>query len=146
MQTRTGGFTIGFRNLTFSQWTKDKTALIEWAMQNDLRCIDLGRDGDLSARQFLDAGITVGSVDLPEWDGMISRDAGRRKAAVEKNASYVKTVSQLSGHAGAVKNFFIVLLPEKPELPRAENFNYMTDSLNALSKTLDQHQGRLIIE
>jgi sugar phosphate isomerase/epimerase len=45
-----------------------------------------------------------------------------------------------------IRNFFIVILPEKHDAPRKENFAYMIDALNELSLTLDATDTRLVIE
>ena len=43
---------------------------------NGFGALDLGRDGDTLATDVIAAGLRVGSVDLAEWQGMIS--AGQR--------------------------------------------------------------------
>jgi len=141
MQTRTGNLPIGFRRLRFSPWQRDLSALITWAKAHDFPFIDLGPDADAEGRQVVDAGLGIGSADLPDWNSLIAADAGRRRAAVEKSAAYMQTCSKMG-----VNNFFMVMLPDKPEAPRTENFSLMVDSLNALSPTLDQLSAHLVIE
>src|SRR6185295_1348413 len=112
MRTRTGGFPIGFRRLAKSPWQRDIPGMLEWAKQRKFELIDLGRDADTVGKQILDAGIGIGSADLPEWQGLLSRDAVQRKAAVQQNAAYVRTCTALRGPNGQrVSNFFIVMLP-----------------------------------
>lgn len=145
LTTRTGNFPIGFRRLTFSPWQKSAEAVIEWARKLDFGVIDLGNDADANgiagARPFLDAGLAIGSADLPEWSGLISADPARRKAALERNAAYIKALAPMG-----IRNYFIVMLPEKPDAPRKENFALMIDSLHELSQTLDATDTRLVIE
>ena len=43
-------------------------------------------------------------------------------------------------------NFFLVMLPEKPALPRAENFGYMVESFSELAPILEKYEARLVIE
>ena len=86
--TRTGGFTIGFRR-GGSEWQQDLGAVLRWAKANQFGAIDLGRDGDKAAMDVVGAGLRVGSVDLAEWQGMISPDKARRDAAIASNAEYV---------------------------------------------------------
>jgi len=140
MRTRTGGFPLGFRR-GGSNWQKDLGGLIAWAKENDLEVIDLGKDGDHTAKPVVDAGLRVGSVDLPEWQGMISPDGAKRAEAVARNAEYVRACAA----CGPV-NHFLVMLPEKPELPRAENYGYMIESLGELVPVLEEHDARLSIE
>ena len=145
LTTRTGNFPIGFRRLTFSPWQKDPAHFLPWAKKLEFAVIDLGRDahveGPNNAKTFTDAGFRIGSADLPEWSGLISPDSARRRAAVEQNSACIRACAALG-----VKNFFMVMLPEKPEAPRKENFAHMIDALNDLSLALDATDTRLVIE
>lgn len=140
MKTRTGNFPIGFRR-GGGEWQQDLDALIAWAKSQDLSVIDLGKDGDTAASAVVGAGLTVGSVDLPEWHGMISADRGKRQDALAKNQSYIQACS-----GAGVRNYFLVMLPQDPGLARQENFGYMVESFGALAETLEMNQGRLVIE
>lgn len=140
MKTRTGNFPLGFRLRGWSDWEKDLAGAIAWAQANDLEVIDL-MAGDPASQRVIDAGLRVGSVDLPEWRGMISPDKGKRAEAVAQNAAYVRTCA-----AYGPMNHFVVMLPDKPELPRAENFGYMVESFSELAPVMEAHQARLVIE
>jgi sugar phosphate isomerase/epimerase len=140
LKTRTGGFPIGFRR-GWSDWQKDLSSVLDWASSQGMSVVDLGRDGDQSARIARDSGFTIGSVDLAEWQPMISADGSKRRAAVQRNAEYIEACAAASAH-----NHFVVMLPEDPSLPRSENFGYMVDSLNELSTFLEKHGSRLVIE
>jgi sugar phosphate isomerase/epimerase len=80
----------------------------------------------------------IGSIDLLAWQPMISPDKGKREEAIAQNADYIAT-------CGAA-NYFLVMLPEDPSLPRSENFGYMVDSFGELVPTLEAHNARLAIE
>jgi sugar phosphate isomerase/epimerase len=140
LKTRTGSFPIGFRKAWWD-WQKDTAGLIRWAQASGFEGIDVGRDGDQSGKPILDAGLRLGSVDLPEWQGMIAADAGKRADALAKNADYIKACA-----AYGVVNHFLVMLPENPALPRRENFGYMVESFSQLAPVLEQHHARLVIE
>jgi sugar phosphate isomerase/epimerase len=140
MQTRTGNFPIGFRR-GGTDWQKDIQSLIAWAKQNDLSVIDLGKDAPEVGQAVLDAGLRIGSVDLSNSKGMISPDKATRDSAIAENAQFVRSCAQL----GQV-NYFLVMLPEKPELSRAENFGFMVDSFRQLAPVLEQHRARLVVE
>lgn len=140
MRTRTGSFPIGFRR-GWSDWQQDTAAVISWATQAGLEVVDIGRDADRTGQQFIDAGLRLGSVDLLEWETMISADAAKRTEAVAKNAAYIEACAAL----GAV-NHFLVMLPEDPTRPRRENFDYMVESFSQLAPVLEAHQSRVIIE
>ncbi|MBN9503365.1 MAG: hypothetical protein BGO01_20995 [Armatimonadetes bacterium 55-13] len=140
LTTRTGGFQIGFRR-GWSDWQKDLDGLIAWAKSNEMGVVDLGRDGDTSAKAVKAAGLHVGSVDLAEWQGLISADAMKRKDAVARNAAYIEACA-----AHGVRNHFLVMLPEDPSKPRNENFGYMVEGVNELVPHLEKHNARLVIE
>ncbi len=140
MKTRTGNYPIGFRR-GWTDWQKDIKNLIAWTQQNELEVIDLGKDANVQGQAVLDAGLRIGSVDLRENKGMISPDRTTRAKAIEDNAEFIHECSAL----GPV-NFFLVMLPEKPELPRAENFGYMVESFSELAPILEKYEARIVIE
>jgi sugar phosphate isomerase/epimerase len=140
MKTRTGSYPIGFRR-GWSDWQKDLTATLAWAKGAGLEVIDLGRDGDKAGRAVVDAGLHIGSVDLPVWEAMLSPDKAKRADAVAKNAAYIEACA-----AYGPMNHFVVMLPENPALPRKENFGYLADSFNQLAPALEKHSARLIVE
>ncbi|MFN8491522.1 MAG: sugar phosphate isomerase/epimerase [Caldilineaceae bacterium] len=140
MKTRTGSFPIGFRR-GWTDWQKDIDSLIAWAKENGLEAIDLGKDANVVGQKVLDAGLRIGSVDLRDNKGMISPDRATREKAIEDNAEFIHECSALGP-----TNFFLVMLPEKPELPRAENFGYMVESFSQLAPVLEKYEARLVIE
>lgn len=140
MNTRTGHFPIGFRRL-WMDWHKDLPGLIAWAKASGLSAIDLGKDADVAGQAVLDAGLRIGSVDLKEWQGMISPNKETREKAIAANAEYIAACAKLGP-----MNHFLVMLPENKELPRAENFGYMVESFSALAPVFEQHDARIVIE
>jgi len=138
--TRTGGFPIGFRRMG-SEWQKDLDGLVRWAKAAGFGAIDLGGDADAVAAKVTSAGLAVGSADLLDWRRLVSGDRSAREAAVARNSAYVEACAR-----AGVREFFIVMLPEKPELPRRENFGYMVESLNALAPALERVGARMVIE
>ena len=139
-RTRTGNFPIGFRRMGF-EWHNDLKALLSWASRHHLSVIDLGNNADQLAAQVVELGGRIGSVDLPVWHGMISPDAATRQKAIARNSEYIKACG-----AFGPMNHFLVMLPEKPELPRAENFKYMVESFQQLAPALEAAQAKMVIE
>ncbi len=140
MKTATGNFPLGWRRRNYV-WEQDLDGMIAWALENDLEVIDLGPDADSSAKTVVDAGLRVGTADLSLWQEMISPDAAKRRDAVARNAEYIRACAT----AGAA-TFFIVMLPEDPSRPRAENFGYMVDSFGELASTFEACGAYLAIE
>lgn len=143
--TRTASVPIGFRRLRSSPWQRDSLSLAAWAKKIGFSLIDLGPDAHLAGNEgaspYLAAGLTIGSADLQDWPALISPDPARRRAAIDQNAACIRTCATLG-----IKNFFAVMLPEKPELPRKENFGYMIESLNQLAATFNDTNTNLVIE
>jgi sugar phosphate isomerase/epimerase len=140
MRTRTGNLAIGFRR-GGGEWQRDLEELIAWAQEDGLEAIDLGKDGDRSAKVVIDAGLRIGSIDLPARESMLSPDKSKRAEAIAQNAQYIRACAP----CGPI-NYFIVMVPEKPERPRAENFGYMVESFAELVPLLEQANARIGIE
>jgi sugar phosphate isomerase/epimerase len=140
VKTRTGNFPIGFRRAG-GEWQNDYPSLLAWATESGLEVIDLRNDGDRTAQAALDAGLQIGTVDLPDNKGMIAADRARRADAVARNAAYIRACAAF----GAI-NHFLVMLPEDPALPRAENFAYMVESFAELAPVMEQNSAKLAIE
>ena len=85
-QTRTGSFPIGFRR--GGSWQENSGRLIDWAKSNMFACIDVPPDAAV-AREVAESGLSVGAADLPDWQGMISADSGRRAEAIACNTAFV---------------------------------------------------------
>lgn len=139
-RTRTGGFPIGFRRMWF-EWHKDLKALLAWARDHQFGAIDLEGDADQTGSMVVQEGLRLGSIDMAAWQKMISPDKSVRDEAVAKNSSYIKACAALGP-----MNYFTVMLPEKPELPRSENFGYMVESYRRLAPVLEAHQAKIVIE
>ena len=140
MKTRTGNYPIGFR---MRGWTSRVSLddVIAWSVENGLEVLDVGADGDQAVKKVLDAGLRVGSVDLPAVSGMISADKGRRAAAIAQNADYIRACA-----VHGPLNHFLAMQPENPDRPRAENFGYLVDSFGQLVPLLEENNARLVIE
>ena len=140
MKTRTGGIPIGFRCWE-QEWQQDLDGLIAWTRENDLEAIDLNTDGDRTAKPVVDAGLRVGSVDLRVRNSMMSPDKAKRADAVAQNTDYIRGCAS----AGPI-NHFVVMTPEDPGLPRAENFGYAVESFSQLIPVLEESNSHLSIE
>jgi sugar phosphate isomerase/epimerase len=145
MKTRTGSFPIGFRR-GGSEWQRNLDALINWAQEQGLEAIDVGKDGDRCVQAVMEAGLRIGSVDLSVVNEMISPDKGERKDAIAQNADYVRSCAAGRSMDSRPINFFLVMLPKNPQLPRAENFGYMVESFAELVPVLKECNARLVIE
>ena len=139
LTTRTGEFAIGLRR-GWGDWQRNTDGWVAWCKANAIGVVDVGPDVD-ACRKVSAAGLQVGSADLSGWKDLISADKAKRDDAVAKTAAYINDAA-----ATGVKNFFCVMLPEKPELKRSENFGYMVAGFGALAPTLEKHGACVVIE
>jgi sugar phosphate isomerase/epimerase len=141
-RTRTGSFPIGFRR-GWSDWQKDAASLIAYAKRTGFEALDLGAVAPAEIQQVLDAGLSIGSIDLPQkWAELASPDASVRDAAVERTLAYVQSVLPLG-----VRNLFVVIFPGDANLPRAESFGHAVTGYRALCEGLKKlGPARLVIE
>ena len=137
MKTRTGGFSIGFRR-GGSAWQADLGELIAWSREHGLEAIDLRLGLEDEIKAVREGGLRIGSLDIAVSKPMLSPDRGKRAEAIAQNADYVR--------ACGARNYFLVMLPERPDLPRAENFGYMVESYGELVPVLEDAGAHLVIE
>lgn len=138
--TRTGNFPIGFRRIG-SPWNQDLDSLLDWTKDNGFEVLDLTRKTEGEVERVIAAGLRIGSVDLPDWDGMISSDPKRRQEAVSRNAAHVRAC----GKIGPV-NHFTIMIPADKAADRSENFAFMIESYRQLAPIFEEAQAKLVIE
>ena len=90
--TITGNFNIGFCR-GGSPWQKDLNELINWGLDVGNGSIDLGKDGDKTAKSVMSAGLKVGTCTLPEMQAMLSSEKKDRDRAVAQNSDYIEACS-----------------------------------------------------
>lgn len=140
MRTRTGGFRIGFRR-GWSDWQKDLPALAAWAKDAGFEAIDLGQAKAEEIGQIRSAGLQVVSVDMIDWSALLSPDAGKRRAAVARNAAYFKDMAALG-----VRVFFTVAIPEDPSRPGKDNFDLAVASYGELAPLAESLGATIALE
>jgi len=140
MKTKTGDLDIGFRVLG-SAWQKDPGAVIAWARENGFSAIDIPAGVDAWLGNIMEAGLRIGSADLPDWTGLISADKGKRRAAMDCTIEHVKCCAEI----GTV-NHFALMLPEDPEASRQDNFGYMVKSYGELASVMEDNDAKAVVE
>lgn len=141
-KTKTGGFPIGIRMT--GEFDKLAPAdVAKWATANGFACIDVGVGRLADVPAFQRGGLPIGTLDLfgPEWSGMLSADAGKRKATVELAQRNIR-----AGVAAGAKLFFGVMLAEDVKLPRKDTFKYMVESYGQLRGVFKETGSKLSIE
>lgn len=143
-RTRTGSFAIGFRR-GWSEWQKPLNDLIAFAKGRGFEALDVGAIDPAEVKRILDAGLLVGSVDLPQkWAELASADPAVRQAAVDRTVAYVKQAAALG-----VRNFFVVVFPGDEAAKRDEAFGLAVEGYRALCEAfaaMPDPRPRLVIE
>ncbi len=141
-RTRTGGFPIGLR-LTGEFAARPVAETAAWARSHGFGCVDVPAAHLPAVRGWLQAGLPVGTIDLfgAEWSGMLSADAGRRRATVARAQQCLRDAA-----AAGAKLVFVVMLAEDEKLPRKETFGYMVETYGQLRGVLQETGTRLSIE
>lgn len=141
-RTRTGGFPIGLR-LTGPLAAQPPADTAAWAVPAGFGCVDLPAAMRETGRDWAQAGLPVGTIDLfgREWGGMLSADAGRRRETV---ALAQQAIRSSAAHGCGIH--FVVMLAEDVNLPRRETFGYMVESYGQLHDVLEATDTRIAIE
>ncbi|MEZ4621926.1 MAG: sugar phosphate isomerase/epimerase [Caldilineaceae bacterium] len=140
MKTRTGNYPIGFR---MRGWTNNVSfeEVLRWTKENGLGGVEIGDNADTVGQQVLDAGLWIGNAGLRNARRLISPNAETRAAALAENTAYIEACAALGP-----MTYFGVMIPEDPNLPRAENFGYMVESYKELAKVMEANSARYVIE
>ena len=139
--TRTGNLPIGFRR-GGSDWQQDLDTVIRFAKEQGFEAIDLPALPVDDLKQVTDAGLRIGTVDLPPpWADLACNDADRRSSAADRCANYLNEAQDQAG----VRNFFAVVLVDDPTLPRSENMGYAVDGYRRMCEALDG-EARVLLE
>ncbi|HZL34916.1 MAG TPA: sugar phosphate isomerase/epimerase [Tepidisphaeraceae bacterium] len=139
--THIGSFPIGFR-LRAGGWQDDLPATIAWARAQGFAALDVDSLPPESIRQILASGLMIGSVDIRQsWTDLCSPDPGKRRAAAQANADYIRTIVPLG-----IRNFFVVLIPEDSTRDRRENFAFAADGYGQLCEMIAPTGARILIE
>ncbi len=139
--TRTGNFPIGFR-VGGGAWQRDLGDVITWAKANGFASLDVGALPEPQLRQILDAGLKIGSVDLPHpWDALGAADPATREAAAQHAAAYIAGAARLG-----IRNVFAVMFPEDDAAPRHENLERLADGYRRLCAAIEPSGARIVLE
>lgn len=139
--TRTGSFPIGFRN-NVPHWGETPADAVRFMHQEGFETIDLAGGTDQGVGEVLDAGLTIGTIDLVEpFSDMLEADAGTRRACVERNTAFITDLA-----ARGVKTFFTVMFAPDPSVPRPTALGYAIESYGALCEAVGSTGARFVIE
>ncbi|MFW6059399.1 MAG: sugar phosphate isomerase/epimerase family protein [Phycisphaeraceae bacterium] len=139
--TRTGELPIGFRR-GGSDWQTDFDTLLRFAQEAEFEVLDLPALPIDDLKRVLDAGLKIGTVDLPPpWADLAAEDPTQRSNAADRCAAYIKEAGALG-----LNRFFAVVLPEDPAQPREVNMDRAVHGYSQLCAALADTDARLLLE
>ena len=139
--TRTAGLGIGFRS-PGGGWRKDLQRIIGFARDEGFEGIDLGAAAPEAIRTVGDAGLRVGSIDLPQpWGGLIAADAAQRRDTAAAMAQFIRDSVAAGGRL-----FFIVAVPEDATAKRKDNLDRAIDGYGQLCQAVADLGAKVLLE
>jgi sugar phosphate isomerase/epimerase len=140
-RTRTGEFGIAFRS-PGGGWRKSLEQVISFAREHGFEGIDIGAEPPDSIRQVTDAGLRLGSIDLPSgWEGLVAADPVERRDNAAAMAQFIRESVVAGGRI-----FFIVAMPEDPQAERKVNLDRAIDGFGQLSQAVADLGARIVLE
>lgn len=114
----------------------------EWAAEVGFEAIDVPRLTP-EVKSALDAnGLSVGTVDMPNWSGNLSPDPAVQKAALEEQKRILSEEAERGAHT-----VFAVLLPADHTQPRRKTFEIWKETYPAVvSEVLEANNLQFAIE
>jgi len=139
--TLTGSFPIGYRS-TGTGWRNDLDQTIAFAIGNGFEAIDVQVDNPDDLKKITDAGLRIGSVDLPQpWTDLTSEDSGKRQAAAKACAQYVRDAV-----AAGASIFFVAVLVEDRTAKRRDNLDRAADGYGQLCQLVADTNAHIVVE
>jgi sugar phosphate isomerase/epimerase len=139
--TRTGGFPVGFRS-NGPRWRESIDNIIRFALDEGFSGVDVSARPPEELRKVTAAGLTLGSIDLPQpWAEVGSADAGKRNAAVQRQIEFIR-----ASHAAGGRTFFICVLPEDHARKRQDNFKDAVEGWSAVCDGVSSLGVKIVIE
>ena len=131
---------IGFRRAR-TPWQQDLPALLAFAKREAFDFVDFGPVDATTITAITRTGVHIGTVDLLDWPGLLSPDAGVRRAAVLANAQHIRSLASVG-----VDRFLTVLAPADPAAPRRDNFDRAVESYRALASAAGECGASILLE
>ncbi len=138
--TRTGSFPVGIRYRNWS-WMRDLDDMIRFAVDHEFEVIDVSARTVEEYRRIIDAGLRIGSTDLPDWPKLCSADADERRDTAQANADYIRSVAP----AGALI-YFTVIMADDQATDRAATFAHAVDGYGQLCQAIESSGAKIAIE
>lgn len=139
-KTRTGGFGIGFRSVG-GGWQQDTADIVAFAVDNGFESVDIRSFEPADLKRITEAGLRIGTIDLIRPRDLLSKDAGKRRAASDENVERIRAAVGFGA-----RSFFSVAVPEDAGAPRNENFSRMVDGFGRLCGEISSIDANVVLE
>jgi len=140
LTTRTGAFPVGYRRVGF-EWLNTIESMISYAEEAGFGGIDLPADAVERVSDVHEAGLQVGTVDLNDWQDLITADEKKRVAAIDANERLMRQAMDAGANV-----FFLVALPADPSKPRRENLALAIEGLGGLADRVKDTPAKIVLE
>ena len=137
MPTRTGGFACGFRK-GWTDWQKDINGLAKWAAETGYEAIDLGAPSADDIAALTNAGLKLGTVDLP--GGWTDSDPGKRAEAADRAAAYIRE------KAGLGAKLFFTIIPGDGGRSWEDNYKIALEGFAPVAAAAEAVNAFIVIE
>ncbi|MFN3651401.1 MAG: sugar phosphate isomerase/epimerase family protein [Armatimonadota bacterium] len=115
--------------------------LCRWAVESGFGSIDLGTPDAEQIRTAREAGLEIGTIDLPGFKGLLSPDPEKQRAGVEEaKAAVTQTAEQ------GCTRMFCVFFPEDPLQKRAESFAIWKETFPQVAALAEEEGVRIALE
>jgi len=100
-----------------------------WCKDNGFEAIDVGEITPAIVKAVRDAGLVIGSVDIPGIRDMLSVDKSKQKAGTEGAKAAIQAAAD-----NGVSIMFCVLVPEDASLGRQKNFDLWKETFPPIAE------------
>ena len=122
------------RQMPFSDFCK-------WCADNGFEAIDIGEATPEVVKTARDAGLEIGSADLPGTRELLSAKKSTQKSGAEKAKSAIQAAADNGVHI-----MFCVFVPEDASLGRGKNFDIWKDTVPPIAEFAESKGVTIAIE
>lgn len=115
--------------------------LCRWASEIGFEAIDLPAIDPDKVRAVNEAGLEVGTVDLPGTRDLLSKDPDRQQAGIQTASEAVRAAAD----AGC-RRMFCVFVPEDHSRKRADSFAVWKETFPHVVQVAEEHDVRIAVE
>ncbi|GAB4452382.1 MAG: hypothetical protein OHK0029_03180 [Armatimonadaceae bacterium] len=113
----------------------------KWCRENGFDSIDLGNADTERVKAVRDAGLELGTVDLPGTGKLLSPDPTERQQGIETGIQAVNAIADAGGEKA-----FCVFIPPSAQQSRRESFGYWKEAFAVVAAEAEKRGVRIAVE